>query len=303
MPDRPACAIGVDLGGTKIAAGLFDASGALLGALHRAPTLATGPREVTLASLHGVIARALGDLPPGMRALGVGIGSSGPLDPVSGTILGATNLQNLSGFPLLEEVTRRFGLDAAITNDGNAFALAEAQFGAGAGESIVVGVTLGTGCGCGIVLGGQLLEGATANAGEVYLACAGPRGNFDEVLSGKGLSRELELATGERVSGEEIHRRASQGDAAALAAYTSFGRAVGGGLATIVAVLDPRALVLGGSAARGLEWFLPALREELFRRVAPAIGQSLKILPSALGDCAGALGGAALLLRSPSRIR
>ena len=147
-----------------------------------------------------------------------------------------------------------------MTNDANAFALAEASFGAGLGAGIVLGVTLGTGCGCGIVVEGRLLEGATANAGELYRAPL-LGANFDAMLSGRGLQRHYEQVTGGAVPGAEVTRRASTGEGAALRALAAFGADVGAGLGVLVATLDPDIVVLGGSVTEAC----PTLR----RRCAP----------------------------------
>ncbi len=292
-PEPGPLALGVDLGGTKIAAGLFDDRGSRIGDLAIAPTEAHRPAGETVATLFRVIDQAAAHLPNGRAISGIGIGSTGPLDPSTGTILEAETLPNLFHFPLTRTVAERFGLPVKITNDGNAFALAEALFGAARGHSIVVGVTLGTGCGCGIVIHGKILEGATANTGEVYRAPIAGRG-FDEVLSGPGLETIYAELTTLKASGREISELARRGDAGATGAFSAFGRLLAEGLGTIAAVVDPSVIVLGGSVSASFELFAPSLREALPRYVAPQVARSLAILPATLGSSAGALGGAAL---------
>lgn len=288
-------ALGVDLGGTTISAGLFDESGRIHGELVSIPTEAHGPAEKTICNLLHVIDKAASSArADDLQLEGVGVGSTGPLDPQSGQLLQAESLPNLLFFPLGETVAKRSGLPVSVTNDGNAFALAEARFGAGKGKSIVVGVTLGTGCGCGIIIEGKIVEGATANSGEIYRApLAG--GNFDEVLSGRGLEKIFHEKTGRHRPGSEISKLADDGDSDALETFRTFGRKVAAGLGTIAAVLDPSVVVLGGSVSSSFRHFSPALLEDLKRYVAPQVAAGITIVPTHLGAVAGALGGAALV--------
>jgi predicted NBD/HSP70 family sugar kinase len=181
-----------------------------------------------------------------------------------------------------------------MSNDANCFALAEALFGAGRGEEIVVGVTLGTGCGCGVVIRGEILEGTTANAGEVYRALVGDR-PFDEALSGGGLERLYGERAGRSLAGEEISRLAAESDARALGAFEDFGKWVAKGLGIIAAVLDPGVIVLGGSVSSAFERFAGAMQAEIGRYLAPAAARRLRVVRSEQGAQAGARGAAALL--------
>ncbi|MBI4605904.1 MAG: ROK family protein [Planctomycetes bacterium] len=286
-------AVGVDLGGTKIAAGLFDREGRALGGLSTVPTEAHGPPERTIENLLGAVGEALARA-EGRRVIGIGFGSTGPLDPTLGVLLEAESLPRLHGFPLKATVEARIGVRVSITNDGNAFALAEALHGAGRGRGIVVGVTLGTGCGCGVVIHGRILEGATANTGELYRApVAGA--TFDEVLSGRGLARLYLQEAGREAPGADISRLADAGDPAALRAFGAFGRTVAQGLGIIASIVDPHVFVLGGSVAASFRHFEGSLQRDLPAYVAPQVAAKLEIVPSALGPGAGALGGAALV--------
>jgi glucokinase len=292
---RPGLAVGVDLGGTKIAAGLFDASGNLHGELFSRPTEADGPKERTIENLFQTVDEALKSAElSGGKPAGIGVGSTGPLDPVSGKLLEADNLPHLQHLNLREAIEARYGVAVQMTNDGNAFALAEAIHGAGKGCGIVVGVTLGTGCGCGIVIRGKILEGATANTGEVYRA---PLRNFsfDEALSGRGLERIYSKRTGEARPGSEISRLADLGDTAAVEAFLDFGRLTGEGLGILAAVVDPHVIVLGGSVSRSFRHFSKTLREGLARHVAPQVSSGVQVVPAKLGALGGPLGAAALV--------
>jgi len=291
--------VGVDLGGTKVAAALFTRAGELIGEIFQAPTLADQPREATLASIDRVIAAAMASNPSGGIIAGIGVGSTGPLDPDSGTILEAETLPALFHFPLAKTLEDRFGAAVRITNDANAFTLAEATHGAGRGHSIVMGITLGTGCGCGVVLRGAILEGASANTGEVYRAPLDGR-TFDEVLSGTGLELRYRQRAKTSASGAEIDRRAREGEAAAHAAFDDFGADVAAGLGILAAVVDPGVIVLGGSVSSSYPHFRAALERELPRHVAPGVARGLRVVPAHLGARAGVLGAAALVFAGES---
>jgi glucokinase len=282
--------VGVDLGGTKIAAGLFSTDRKLLSEIATAPTAADQPAEVTLGNLERVIREVL---PEGTRPLAVGVGSTGPVDAASGRFLEATSLPNLYFFDLASWVRDRFGAPLFLENDANCLALGEALQGAGAGHASVVAVTLGTGFGCGIVLGGVMYSGVTGNAGEVAF-CPVAGGTYDEMLSGAGVRRFYERVrnapTG--LSAREIGELGEAGDPAALEAWKYFGQAVGSALGTIAAVLDPSICVVGGSVAARLGLFRGALEQRLRAILAPDAARSIRVVEAQLGSAAGVIGAA-----------
>ena len=288
-------AIGIDLGGTKIAAGVFSPAGALRGELAVLPTAAAGPAAGTLDNLFRAVEKALASASVAAGELrGIGLGTTGPLDPWRKTLLEAEALPRLHHVPLGRLLEDRFGKPLTLTNDGNCFALAEALFGAGRGEEIVLGVTLGTGCGVGVVIRGRFLEGASANTGEVYRARVGDL-TFDEALSGRGLERLYRQRGGDERPGDEIHRLAQRGDERARQAFEDFGRLAAEGLGTLAAVLDPGVIVLGGSVARAHDHFREVLEREIARYLAPSAAERLRIEVSQQGELAGPRGAAALV--------
>ncbi|MEM7235862.1 MAG: ROK family protein, partial [Planctomycetota bacterium] len=204
--------VGVDLGGTKIFAAGFDAAGDVRTPSFREATEASRDASVTIANLDRCVESAVRSASG--RIVGIGVGTTGPLNPWSGVLLEPETLPQLFGFPLAKHLSERFELPVAVSNDANCFALGEALFGAGRGASVVLGITLGTGCGVGIVIDGKIHEGASGNAGEVYRARLGEF-SFDEILSGGGLEILASRAYGESVNGPELHRRASRADATA----------------------------------------------------------------------------------------
>ena len=288
-------AVGVDLGGTKIAAGVFDSSGGLLGELIVELTRADGPAEATSEALLAAVQRALESAAVDAGELsGIGVGTPGPLDPVAGTLLEIPTLPQLHYFPLRGTLAQRYETRVELSNDGNCFALGEALYGVARAEPIVLGVTLGTGCGVGFVVGGKIHEGATCNAGEVYRAACGER-TFDEALSGPGLERLYRERLGRTKAGREISDLARGGDPDAKAVFEVFGTEVARGLGILGAVLDPQVIVLGGSVSGAFDCFGEIVKREIGRYLSPTAVQQLKIVPSTAGPASGALGAAALI--------
>lgn len=290
-----ALAVGVDLGGTKIAAGIFEPGGKLVGDLVIEPTLADGPAEGSwqafLRAVDGVIAGAGVD----SGALdGIGVGAPGPLDASSGTLLEIPTLPGLQYFPLRGRLEQRYETRVEISNDGNCFALGEALYGAASSEAVVLGVTMGTGCGAGLVVDGRIHEGATFNAGEVYRAPCGER-TFDEALSGPGLEQLYRERVGSNRPGPEISELARNGDPVAREVFEAFGVDVARGLGILAAVLDPQVIVLGGGVAAAFDCFGEVVKREIGHYLAPTAAEQLRIVASEAGAAAGAAGAAALV--------
>ena len=286
--------LGIDLGGTKIAAGAFDAQHRLIGEIVKAPTAADQPAGITLGNIERAAreaCRRAGAADSGL--LGVGIGSTGPVEASTGRVLEATSLPSLNYFDLGSWVRKRFGAPLFLENDANCFALGEALQGAGAGHRVVVAVTLGTGFGCGIVMDGVMYSGMSSNAGEVA-NCPVAGDTFDNMLSGAGVRRFYERVLGKpsALSAREIGDLAESGNVAALQAWHDYGDALGAGLGTIAAVIDPSICVVGGSVSARLALFEAPLRARLRSILAPAAAANIQIARAKLGPAAGVIGAA-----------
>jgi glucokinase len=281
--------VGVDLGGTKVSAGLFSSDRTLLGEIATTPTQADLAPEVTLANIERVIRQVLPEGPP----LAIGVGSTGPVDAATGRFLETTSLPNLMFFDFGAWIRDRFQAPLFLENDANCFALGEALQGAGRGHPSVVAVTLGTGFGCGIVLNGAMYSGVTGNAGEVAF-CPVAGATWDDMLSGAGLRRFYERVRNAptELSAREIGDLGEAGDLDAVAAWRHYGWAVGSALGTIAAVLDPSVCVIGGSVAARLHLFREPLEARLRSIVAPAAGRRIQVVRAALGPAAGVIGAA-----------
>ena len=247
--------IGIDLGGTKIEAAALEGSAGIR--LRRRRASPRGDYEGTLRTIRDLVLGLEAELgEPGS----VGDGIPGTISPHSGLVKNA-NSTWLFGRPLDRDLAEALARPVRVANDANCFALSEAVDGAAAGARVVFGVILGTGVGGGLVVREQPLVGPHAIAGEwghnplpwpedgerpgPECYC-GKRGCIETFLSGPGLSRDHAAATGERLAVEEIAARAAAGEAAAIASLERHADRLARGLATIINVVDPDAVVLGG---------------------------------------------------------
>jgi len=247
--------IGVDLGGTKIEGAAVAPEGEIT-ARRRVPT----PRDdydATIAAVAVLVADLEGHLG---HPTTVGVGMPGTISPASGLVKNANSVW-LNGRPLDRDLREHLRHDVRLANDANCFALSEARGGAAAGAGIVFGVIVGTGTGGGIVVNGRVLTGRNAIGGEwghnplpwprpdelPGAPCyCGLRGCIETFLSGPGLARDHREATGEERTPADIAERAAGGDAAAEATLQRYEDRMARALASIINVVDPDVVVLGG---------------------------------------------------------
>jgi fructokinase len=247
--------IGIDLGGTKIEGIAIAGAGVVL-MRERIPA-PRGDYAATLAAVAGLvyeIERSIGDRGS------VGIGIPGTISPATGLVKNA-NSTWLNGRPLAEDLPRLLDRPIRFANDANCFTLSETVDGAAAGASPVFGVIIGTGTGGGLAIDGRIVTGANAIAGEwghnplpamtdeerpgAECYC-GRRGCIESFLSGPALSRDYRDPAGHEVTAEEIARRAAAGEALACDALDRYEARMARALASIVNVIDPEVIVLGG---------------------------------------------------------
>ena len=284
--------IGIDLGGTKIAAAAFDRDHQRLGNVQSIPTMARQPAALTLMNLKRVVGQARRAAELESAPLAVGMGSPGPLDTTQGRLLQIDTLPNLSNFNMAGFVEAELGAPLFLENDANCFALGEALAGAGREHSTVVGLTLGTGFGCGIIVDGQIQTGARGNAGEVS-HCRVAGGTFDEMLSGSGVQRFYQQITGkEPPVPKELGKMAEEGDTDAIATWEAYGAALGEGIGMICAVVDPSICVLGGSVARRFSLFQVSLERVMRPWLCSPSAEEIKVVPAQLDNTAGVTGAA-----------
>ena len=323
--------IGVDIGGTKIAAGLVDGSGAILYQA-RTPMAANSGAEAGLAAVVAAIqsvAEKVSDKvgaaeQPGGRLRGIGLCAPGPLDPKAGVIINPPNLPCWRNYPLAAEVERALGTLVKLDNDGNAAALAEARWGAGRGYGNVFYATLGTGIGTGIVFDGRIYHGRTgaaAEGGHVSIDYRGPRcgcgkrGCIETLAAGPAIARRAraKLAEGrpsairelagnklEAVSSEMVGRAFAQGDALAREVLLETVELLAMWLGNMVDLLEPDIVVMGGGVASMLSPLLDGLREQLPGCCINSRCQEIPLVMARYGADAGIAGGAALCSMEPA---
>jgi glucokinase len=312
-----ALTVGVDVGGTKIAAGVVDESGFVLEeAVRRSPATDT-------EAIEEAIADAVADLGRRHEITAVGVGAAGFIDAARSTVLIAPNLA-WRDEPLKADLERRTGLPVVVENDANAAAWGEFQFGAGHDVDDLLLVTVGTGVGGGLVLDGSLYRGAFGIAAEIGHMRVVPNGRqcgcgnlgcWEQYASGTALVRTvhedarggsaraaalLKLAGGDvaGITGQMVTQAARDGDAYAQEKVDEIGRWLGEGIASLAAVLDPATVALGGGVADAGELLLtPAV--EAFRASLTGRGHrpELEIRKAQLGNRAGLIGAADLSRR------
>jgi glucokinase len=313
MVDVP-LAVGIDIGGTKIAAGVVDGKGRVL-ARSRAQTPSHSPSDVEDA-----IAAVVEELSHGHRLSAVGIGAAGFVDITGSEVLFAPHLA-WRNEPLREAVSRRVGLPVRVDNDANAAAWAESRFGVGRGEDHLLCITLGTGIGGGLILHGQIYRGRYGLAGEFghqqvvpggHPCRCGNRGCWEEYASGNALARRAQaLAANNRdaawemlsradgdiagITGKVVTEAAVGRDQVAIELLADVGRWLGIGLANLAAALDPGMFVVGGGVSDAGDLLLAPARES-FRNALTGRGYRTEasIERAQLGAEAGLVGAADL---------
>ena len=295
-------ALALDIGGTKIAAGLVDADGALL---HHAklPT-PDGDAEAVWTVVDTLVTEALAEA--GGRVRGVGISSAGPIDLPAGTV-SPINITQWQGFPIVERVSTLTGAPVRLGGDGLCMALGERWRGAGVGASFLLGMVVSTGVGGGLVLDAAPYDGRTGNAGHVGhvvvdqdgepCSCGG-RGCVETVAAGPRMAqwaRENGWDAPAGADAKELADAANAGDPVALQAFRRGATAVAAMIASVSAVCDLDLVVIGGGVAKSGALLFDPLREALSSYARLDFLRGLRVLPAELGSDAGLVGAAALL--------
>jgi len=314
--------VGVDVGGTKIASGVVDQTGAVL-AREEVPT--PDPVGDDADEIAGAIAGLIRAHCAEHEVEAVGIGAAGFVDKERAVVIFAPNI-DWRDEPLRDRVKAGIDVPVVVENDANAAAWAEFQFGAGKDVNDLALLTVGTGIGGGIVLDGELYRGAFGVAAEVghmrvvpqgVLCGCGSRGCWEQYASGRALVRDaremvqsrtkgsgaLADACGgeaERLDGKMVTRLAREGDDAAVALVAEVGRWLGEGLASLTAVLDPAVTVVGGGVSAAGDLLLDPMRAAFEAELtAGAYRPILQIRLAEMGNDAGIVGAADLARRRP----
>jgi len=309
-------ALGVDIGGTKVAVGVVNREGAIL-AQQRAPMIANGSAEAGLDAVINAIDSMLSSSP--LEIDRIGICAPGPLDPEQGIVLNPPNVPCWRNFPLAERVSAKYQVPVKVDNDANAAALAETLWGAARGFRFVFYATIGTGIGSGIVFDGSIYHGKTGSAGEgghVSIDYRGPvcacgkRGCIEILAAGPAIgirARAKVAAEPSRgallvslagdvgaVTSETVGRAYAQGDSLAKEILVETVELLAPWLGNIVDLFDPDVIVIGGGVAAMLKPFFEELKLQIPKWCVNPHVSEIPLVMAHYGADAGIAGGAAL---------
>lgn len=309
-------AIGVDLGGSHVTAGVIQEDGKILS--QHEQDITDRSFDAVIASIESVVGTALKQTKE-KDLVGIGLGSPGNIDPASGAVLYSPNFL-WENVPLGQALRKRFGkLKVFVANDARCATLGEYIFGTGKGTKNFVLLTLGTGIGGGIVSGGELLIGNRAGAGEIghhqirptdgFICGCGKVGCFEAQASGTGLIRHaLSVAPSfprstllpknpEKMGSKAIRRAAQAGDGHGLAAWKNFTADLATGIANIVTFVNPEVIALGGGVSTAGDFILNAIRDRVDDLTTMVPKRTTKLVIAKLGNDAGQVGAATMAFR------
>lgn len=284
--------LGIDLGGTAIKLGRFAQDGTCLQSL----SVAT-PQPATPEAVLHVMVDAIAQIDPNQQSVAIGVGTPGPADAAGRIARVAINLKQWHDVPLADWLEAKTARPTILANDANCAGLGEAWLGAGRRFHNLILLTLGTGVGGAIILDGKLFVGHQGAAGELGLITLNPdgpecnsgnRGSLEQYVSVTAIRRRTGLEPA------ELGALAKAGNSDALTFWQSYGKDLGAGLASLIYILTPEAIVIGGGVSASAEFFFPDAQAEIERRVLPSSRMGLQLLSAELGNQAGMVGAAKL---------
>jgi glucokinase len=309
--------VGVDLGGTIVRAGIFDMEGRLHVVRETSIEAARGP-EPGLRTIQGLVEQVLAEA-QAKHLIGIGIGATGPVDPLHGTINNPFTLPGWDNVPVIDWIQNAFQVPVMLENDADAAALGEYWQGAGQKAKRLYAVTVGTGIGTALILDGEIyrgLDGSHPEGGHMVLDPSGPlcyckaRGCWESLCAGPALERQareadltgsrlLELANGdcERITGRLIFDAAREKDPVAVEIVDRASRYFAQAIFNITILFVPDVIVLSGGVMRSSKFFLPRLQEVLQTHTNMVPADRVQVVPARLGYYAGLYGGAYTIFR------
>lgn len=300
-------AIGVDIGGTKIAVAVVGQSGEIASKTAFPMDHAKSPDQVIDEIIQAIKHVVEGQIRKEQNILGIGVGAPGPLDTWTGVIHRPPNLPSWIDVPIKGKLAAAFAVPVLIENDANAAALAEKWIGAGKGSENFTYLTISTGIGAGIIANGQLLSGSRGNAGEIghtvidpgYGRCScGQIGCLDLIASGRAIAKNGSEIMGEELSTKAVFDLYGKGHKGLDEYIDHVFWALGASSVSLVNILDTEKIIVGGGVSQ--------IGEPLFQRMEAYIrihalnpaGRSTKVVPAELNEHAGVIGAAALCFSS-----
>ena len=311
--------IGIDVGGTNVKIALVDNKGKIIYS-NSIPTRAEMGYEYTINNMKEAITELIKETKSDPKNIeSIGFGFPGQIDYQKGIVRLAPNIPGWVNVPIAEIMEKEFGIPTRVDNDVRCAALGELNYGAGQGCDNLICITVGTGIGSGLVINGKLVRGASNDAGEIGhikldmnggpLCGCGDRGCLEAFASGPSIvamaeeyikggksTKYRELANPD-ITPYIVSEAAKQGDPVAKRIFTIVGEYIGIGLASVVNLLNPEKIIIGGGVAAAGDLLLTPIKESLIKRAMPIAGSAVEIVPAQLGNSAGVI-GASLLINS-----
>ena len=293
---RARAVLGLDIGGTKIAAGVVDSDGAVHGFVSAPTDRDSGAAVERLFELGR---RAVAE--SGLEIGAVGIGCGGPLDAERGVLVAPLHLPGWENVPIVELATAAFDVPGVLDNDATAAAAGEHRYGAGRGTRTMVYLTISTGVGGGVIIDGKLHRGPSGNAGElghvtvdwhgrVCRGC-GRRGCLEAYASGTSIAERADEAGMHGASAADVAQAARAGNVVAARVWDETCDALAGAITSIANLLEPEIVVLGGGVVRTGDQLLAPVRARVAEQM---IGPPVSIVAAKAGDAVGVVGAAAV---------
>src|SRR6266851_6782133 len=303
-----------DLGGTHLRAATVDRNGRIHHRLKHPTPQAELPAEIVRALVDAARACEREYTPRGEKISAVSVAVPGTVDFEEGVVIKAPNVPSLDGFRLGAALESELEWPVALENDANAAAVGEMWRGAGQGYCTLICVTLGTGVGGGIILDGKLWRGADGSAAEIGHIGVDPFGGIPCTCGSRGclevyasataivrMTREARprypnsvLHNTEDLTSEKVYQAGKEGDELAIEVFRRMGVYLGIGLASLINVLDPEIVIIGGGLSKGWELFEKHMHQQIMERAFPIPARRVKIVRAQCGDDAGLLGAARL---------
>lgn len=311
--------IGIDVGGTNVKIALVNDKGSIIYS-NSIPTRAEMGYEYTINNMKEAIQDLLKETKTAVKDIeGMGFGFPGQIDCQKGIVRLAPNIPGWVEVPIAEIMQKEFKIPTRVDNDVRCAALGELNFGAGVGCENLVCITVGTGIGSGLIVNGKLVRGASNAAGEIGhikldmtggpLCGCGDRGCLEAFASGPSIvamaeeyikggksTKYRELANPE-ITPYIVSEAAKQGDPVAQRIFTIVGEYIGIGLASVVNLLNPEKIIVGGGVAAAGDILMKPIKETLVKRAMKIAGSTVEVVPAQLGNTAGVI-GASLLIKS-----
>lgn len=312
--------IGIDVGGTNVKIAFVDDNGSILYS-NSVPTRAEMGYEYTISNIKQAIYDLLKETKLSTKDIkGIGFGFPGQVDYKAGIVRNAPNIPGWVDVPIAKLIEDEFHIPARVDNDVRCAALGELNFGAGKGCENLICITVGTGIGSGLIINGKLVRGASNAAGEIGhiklqmhdgpICGCGDTGCLEAFASGPSIvamaedyirggksTKFREMANGNPITPYIVCEAAKAGDPVAKRIFTRTGEYIGIGLASVVNLLNPEKIIIGGGVADAGEILLSPLKETLKKRAMEIAGETVEVVPAQLGNTAGVI-GASLLIES-----